>query len=158
VTPTITAPAPSNAKGSYGNWRPPLVGVSLFVPVGGDALLVAETTGGVVLPVGGVRDGQTPEQAAREVLTGGELPFLREVLTERIQMRRRTVIVHVLAATVVPQEAVLRFEYRDARGTLLVLPVADAISRMPPRARLRPRLAMLTLDDSTAHHSIDRTA
>jgi len=157
VTRTVTAPELTGTQVPCTNWRSPLVGVSLFVPVGDDALLVAETTGGVVLPVGGVRDGQTPEQAAHEVLTGGELPPLRRVFTCEQQMRRRTVVTHVLATAVMSRDDTIAFTYRDPRGTLLVLPFREAISRMTPGARSRVLLAALVLADGTAQPPLGRT-
>ncbi|MBP5941685.1 hypothetical protein F3K43_41540 [Streptomyces sp. LBUM 1476] len=143
------APTPTNTKTPYTNWRPPLIGVSLFVPVDGDALLVAKTMGGIVLPVGGVREGQTVEHAAREVLPGGELPHLRRVFTDRRQMRRRAVVTHVLATAAMSQDETLPFAYRDPRGMLLILTIREAISRMPPRTRSRVELAALTLAGGT---------
>ncbi|MGF1236317.1 hypothetical protein ACQSME_03520 [Streptomyces sp. 2-6] len=81
--PTITAVLPhavhAPAQAPYEDWRPPIHGVSLLIPVGADALAVADLRSLIMLPTGTVSDGQTPEQAARDLLLGAPdgLPALR---------------------------------------------------------------------------------
>jgi hypothetical protein len=83
ITATVLPPArnadlaPARKTGPYENWRPPVIGVSLLVPVGADTLVVADLRGLTMMPTGSVHDGQTPEQAAQDVLRGtpNGLPF-----------------------------------------------------------------------------------
>jgi hypothetical protein len=147
---------------AYANWRPPVIGVQLLVPVGTDCLLVADTLGGVVLPVDAVHDGESPWQAAQHVLRGAPhgIPVLRRVVIESRQMRRRKVITHVMATDLLPRETVAPFTYRDPRAELIVLPTDRVIERKPT-ARLRILLALQALavgetayvEDGAVRHS-----
>lgn len=64
-TATTLAPVP-RPHAPYENWRPPVIGVFLLVPVGADCITVADLSGMLMLPVGGVYDGQTPKEAAQD--------------------------------------------------------------------------------------------
>ncbi|MGW1496851.1 hypothetical protein [Streptomyces sp. NPDC002402] len=154
---TITAPAipdsrradpvPARTTAPYENWRPPVIGVSLLVPVGPDALVVADLLGSLMMPNGSVHDGQTPEQAARDVLRGAPDSFLllRRVALARVQMRRRTVITHVLATAPMTREAARHLIYRDPRAEVHVLPTMRLIDDLPPRARQRVLVGLQAL-------------
>ncbi|MEU1449205.1 hypothetical protein, partial [Streptomyces mirabilis] len=61
VTQAIAAP---RIRAPYENWQPPVIGVSLLVPIGADRLAVADLRGMLMLPGGGVYERQTPEDAA----------------------------------------------------------------------------------------------
>ncbi|MBT2411000.1 hypothetical protein J7I94_10555 [Streptomyces sp. ISL-12] len=75
-------PPTQRRHAAYENWRPPVVGVSLFVPVGADCVTAVDLCGMLMLPVGGVYDGQTPEEAGYRVLAdpSGELGCVSKVL------------------------------------------------------------------------------
>ncbi|MEU8687676.1 hypothetical protein [Streptomyces sp. NPDC048665] len=123
----------------YENWRPPVVGVALLVPVGPDCLAVADLLGTLMLPAGGVYDGQTLEEAAHRVLSGptGGLQLLRRVAVDRVQARRREIITHVLATAPTTADVVEELVYRDPRATIRVMPTPRVIDRVWPRARPR---------------------
>ncbi|MCZ0998008.1 hypothetical protein O1M63_07285 [Streptomyces mirabilis] len=72
VTQAVTAP---RIRAPYENWRPPVIGVSLLVPVGADRLAVADLRGMLMLPGGGVHERQRPEDAAHRVLSGPRAAF-----------------------------------------------------------------------------------
>ncbi|MFH9734937.1 hypothetical protein [Streptomyces sp. NPDC017260] len=116
-----------------------MVGVVLLVPVGADCLAVADLRGSIVLPVGAVYDGQTPERAAHEILSGppDELRLLRRVAVDWVQMRRRKVVTHVLAAAPITREAVMDLSYRDPRATIRVMLTLQVIDQVWPPARTR---------------------
>ncbi|MEU1592864.1 hypothetical protein ABZ468_08360 [Streptomyces sp. NPDC005708] len=100
---------------------------------------MANLRGLLTVPVGAVADGQTPEQAAHQVLRGAPdgLPSLRYLVLDRVQMRRRRVITHVLATEPMTREAVTSLAYRDPRATICVLPTRQIIDQASPQARLR---------------------
>jgi hypothetical protein len=126
-------------RAAYENWRPPVIGVSLLVPVRADCLAVADLLGALMLPVGGVYDKQTPEEAAHHVLAGppGELRLLRRVALDWVQARRRKVITHILATAPMTRRAVEALAYRDPRATVRVMPTRQFVDQMWPPARTR---------------------
>ncbi|WP_371792271.1 hypothetical protein OG285_25085 [Streptomyces sp. NBC_01471] len=113
--------------------------MSLLVPVGADALVVADLLGGVMMPSGPVHEGQTPEQAAHQILRGapGGLPALRRVALAWVQTRRRKIITYVLATASIPRETVGRLNYRDPRAVIRVLPTVRVIDDLHEHGRLR---------------------
>ncbi|MFJ6574166.1 hypothetical protein ACIQNU_42925 [Streptomyces sp. NPDC091292] len=138
--PTITtATALRHPKKPYENWRPPLIGVTLLVPVGVDGLLVADTTGhgDITLPTGSVEADEPPERAARRVLRGtrDELPVLRRVAVRQVQMRRRRVISHLIATRPLTRDDTAGLTYRDPRAVLRVLPTGQVIADFPEQVR-----------------------
>ncbi|MGW0825205.1 hypothetical protein [Streptomyces sp. NPDC002845] len=137
--PATAAILTQRSRAACENWRPPVVGVALLVPVGADCLAVADLRGILMLPVGGVYGGQTLEQAAQRVLSGAPdgPPLLRRVAVDWVQMRRRKVVTHVLAAAPMTREAVAALAYRDPRATVRVMPTSQLIDRVWPKARLR---------------------
>ncbi|NEA48430.1 hypothetical protein [Streptomyces sp. SID10815] len=158
--PTITAllahamHAPAPAQAPYEDWRPPIHGVSLLIPVGADALVVADLRGLIMLPAGTVSDGQTPEQAAQGVLLGAPdgLPALQRVACIRKQLRRRKVITHVLATQPMTREAVAQLVYRDPRADLRVLPSMRVLGELTPAGQLRVLTSLQALAiGETAH-------
>ncbi|MGW7715558.1 hypothetical protein ACWGKK_14745 [Streptomyces chartreusis] len=134
-------------RAAYENWRPPVIGVSLLLPVGADCLAVADLRGALMLPVGGVFDEQTPEEAAHHVLAGppGELRLLRRVAVDWVQARRRKVITHVLAAAPMTHSAVEALAYRDPRATVRVMPTLQFVDQMWPPARTRVLVGLQAL-------------
>ncbi|GAA5061183.1 hypothetical protein [Streptomyces similanensis] len=158
--PTITAllphavHAPAPAQAPYEDWRPPIHGVSLLIPVGADTLVVADLRGLIMLPTGTVSDGQTPEQAARDVLLGAPdgLPALQRVACARKQLRRRKIITHVLATKPMTREAVAQLVYRDPRADLRVLPTMRVLGELTPAGQLRVLTSLQALAiGETAH-------
>ncbi|MEV5815925.1 hypothetical protein [Streptomyces mutabilis] len=137
-TAPVTAVTP-RLRASYENWRPPVVGVSLLVPVGADCIVVADLRGMLMLPLGGVYDGQTLQEASRRVLTdaSGELPLLRHVAVDWVQTRRRKVITHVMATTPMTREAVTDLVYRDPRATVRVMPTMQFLDQAWPAGKMR---------------------
>ncbi|MFF4031530.1 hypothetical protein ACFYZ2_17555 [Streptomyces sviceus] len=144
-------------RAAYENWRPPVIGVQLLVPVGADCLLVAETLGSIVLPVDAVHDGETPWEAAQHVLRGASngIPVLRHVVLDQKQMRRRKVITHVLATASVSRGDVAPLTYRDPRGELRVLSTDRVIDRLPTMAKLRVLVALQALAVNTTAYLED---
>ncbi|MFI7103303.1 hypothetical protein ACIBK8_28605 [Streptomyces sp. NPDC050161] len=143
TTPVIpasrtTTPTPARKTAPYEDWRPPITGVSLLIPVGVDALAVVDFLGSIMMPTGTVHTGQTPEQAAQDVLHGAPdgLPLLRRVVLTRSQTRRRKVITHVLATTPMTRADVGHLKYRDPRADVRVLPTMRIINGLPTPARL----------------------
>ncbi|MFE9679490.1 hypothetical protein ACFYO5_36200 [Streptomyces sp. NPDC006259] len=136
--PTATAPAPRR-RTPYENWRPPVIGVSLLVPVGADSITVIDLRGMLMLPVGCVHDGQTPKEAGYRTLAdpGGHLRILRRVTIDCVQTRRRKVITHVFAAAPMTREAVTGLVYRDPRATVRVMPTLQFLDRAWPSGRGR---------------------
>lgn len=136
----VTAPVatPARRHPGYENWRPPIFGVALLLPVGADCLAVADLRGMLMLPVGDVPTGQTPEEAAQHVLASPEdLPPLRRVVINQVQTRRRKVITHVLASAPMTRAAVDALAYRDPRANVRVMPTLEFIDQVWPMARLR---------------------
>ncbi|MFI9024580.1 hypothetical protein [Streptomyces sp. NPDC053560] len=149
--PTITAPAPAaptpvRKAAPYENWRPPIIGVSLLVPVGAGALVVG-LLGCTMLPTGTVYGGQSLEQATQNVLHGapGGLPLVRRVVLAWVQMRRRKVITHVLATESMPRKDVEQLTYRDPRAEVRVLPTLQVIDKLTPKGRLRALVGLQAL-------------
>ncbi|MGW4345255.1 hypothetical protein ACWEL8_09280 [Streptomyces sp. NPDC004690] len=156
--PTITALLPhavhAPAQAPYEDWRPPIHGVSLLVPVGADALAVADLRSLIMLPTGTVSDGQTPEQAARDPLLGAPdgLPAVQRVACVRKQLRRRKVITYMLATKPMTRETVAQCTYRDPRAELRVLPTIRVLGELPPTGRLRVLTSLQALAiGETAH-------
>ncbi|MDQ0904488.1 hypothetical protein QFZ22_000473 [Streptomyces canus] len=155
--PTITAPVlpaarsadpdPELPPGRYENWRPPVIGVAILVPVGADALVVADLSGLIMLPTGAVHDGQTPEQAAQDVLRGipGGLPLIRRVALASTQMRRRKVVTHYLATEPMTRETVGELTYRDPRAHVRVLPTLRVLDSATAAGQLRILVAFQAL-------------
>lgn len=155
--PTFTAPVipatrtgdpvPAQKTASYENWRPPVIGVSLLIPVGSDSLAVADLRGAILMPTGAVHAGQTPEQAAQDVLRGNPdgLPHLRRVALAWVQTRRRKVITHVLATAPMTREATEQMTYRDPRADIRVLPTLHVLNDQPAPGRLRILVALQAL-------------
>ncbi|WP_043684358.1 hypothetical protein [Streptomyces xylophagus] len=149
MTPA-TAAIPARRSVAYEDWRPPVVGVALLIPVGVAGLAVADLHGLLMLPVGDIRTGQSPREAAERILTSGDvLPHLRRVLVDQVQMRRRKVITHVLAPTPTTCAAIDRLVYRDPRATLRVMPTVQFIGEVRPEARLRTLVALQALATGT---------
>ncbi|MEU1566243.1 hypothetical protein ABZ504_38630 [Streptomyces mirabilis] len=144
VTQAVAAP---RMRAPYENWRPPVIGVCLLVPVGADCLAVADLRGMLLLPCGGVYDRQTPEDAAHRVLSGppGSLRLLRRVAVDWVQARRRKVITHVLATAPMTREVVGHLIYRDPRATVRVLPTMRVIDDLPTQGRLRVLVGLQAL-------------
>ncbi|MFE3881894.1 hypothetical protein ACFXPQ_03055 [Streptomyces lydicus] len=147
LTSTERNSAPSRKTTPYENWRPPVIGVSLLVPVGPDAVVVADLLGSITLPTGLVQDGQTPEQAAQDLLRGGqgELPILRRVALAWQQTRRRKVITHVLATAPLTRAAVGHLTYRDPRADVRVLPTMRLLKDLNEVGKLRALVALQAL-------------
>ncbi len=72
VIPALRSADPEQRTAPYENWRPPVIGVSLLVPVGPDSLVVADLNDLIVMPTGSVYDGQKSREAAHYVLHGPE--------------------------------------------------------------------------------------
>ncbi|MET9987164.1 hypothetical protein CJD44_21105 [Streptomyces sp. alain-838] len=145
-----TAPVTASAhrrRTSYENWRPPIVGVSLLVPVGADCIVVADLRGMLMLPVGGVYDGQPLQEASRRVLSdaSGELQLLRRVAVDWVQTRRRKVINHVMVTTPISREAVTDLVYRDPRATVRVMPAMQFLDQASPAGKMRLLVSMRAL-------------
>lgn len=90
-----------------------------------------------MLPVGGVLDGQTPQDAAHRVLSGPELWSLRRVVVDAVQTRRRKIITHVLAAPSMTGEVVTTLVYRDPRATIRIVHTSQFLNEAWPMTRLR---------------------
>ncbi|MFF7452183.1 MULTISPECIES: hypothetical protein [unclassified Streptomyces] len=150
--PTARTTAPAQRRhAAYENWRPPVIGVSLLVPVGADCITVTDLRGMLMLPVGGVHDGQTPEEAGYEVLDdpSGELRILRRVAVDWVQTRRRKVITHVMAAAPMTRSAATGLTYRDPRATVRVIPTLQFLDQRPTgRTRLLVSLQALATGDT----------
>ncbi|GAA1153248.1 hypothetical protein GCM10009654_06010 [Streptomyces hebeiensis] len=150
MTPTAnSAAALPRSRVPYENWRPPVIGVTLLVPVGADELLVADATGcgDIVLPTGSVENDESPEQAAQRALQGTrrDLPVLRQVAVNQVQMRRRKVISHLVATHPLTHEDAADLAYRDPRAVLRVLPTGQAITELPEKAQARLLLGLQAL-------------
>lgn len=154
-----TAPAPRR-HGLYENWKPPVVGVCLLLPVGADCLSVADLRGMLTLPVGTVDNGQTLEQAAHAVVTGPPTPLLnlRHVAVHEIQTRRRKVITHVLAATTMAHDTVATLRYRDPRAVLGIMPTPQFLDQASPPLCARTLTALQALATGTTAQLREHTA
>ncbi|MEU3978869.1 hypothetical protein AB0F77_01970 [Streptomyces sp. NPDC026672] len=154
-TATATTPAPRH-HAPYEDWRPPVTGVSLLVPVGADHITVIDLHGMLMLPVGSMHDGQTSEEAGHRVLTdpSGRLRILRRVAIDRVQTRRRKVITHVMATTPITHGAAVGLVYRDPRATVRVIPTLQLLDRWPTgRARLLISLQALATGETACIES-----
>ncbi|MET9914900.1 hypothetical protein ABZZ74_51010 [Streptomyces sp. NPDC006476] len=142
---TVATPAPRGA--TYENWRPPIVGVALLVPVGAHCLAVADLRGMLMLPVGDVHPGQSVEEAAHNVLhpAAEGLQLLRQVAVDRIQTRRRTITTHLLASLPATRAVVDNLTYRDARADVRIMPTLHFIEQVRPHARLRVLVGLQAL-------------
>ncbi|MFE5092577.1 hypothetical protein ACFRCI_19980 [Streptomyces sp. NPDC056638] len=122
----------------------------------GDGLLLADMTGrgGLALPVGPVEDGETPEQAAQQVLVGAPsgLPILRRVVVDEVRMRRRKITTDILVIGPVTREDTAFLSYRDPRAVLRALPTVRAIADLPEDARARALIGFQTLAIGTVAH------
>ncbi|MFI7364052.1 hypothetical protein ACIBO4_18140 [Streptomyces sp. NPDC050149] len=140
----------------YENWRPPVVGVSLLVPVGMNELLLADTTGhgDLMLPTGSMEAGETPEQAAQRVLVGAPTGFtiLRRVAVDQVQTRRRRVITHIVATLPLANDDAASLSYRDPRALLLSVPRARAVSKLPEQAGHRALIGLGCLSTGLVAH------
>lgn len=146
----VTSSIPAQRRAAYENWRPPVVGIALLIPVGADCLVVADLCGMLMLPVGDVRVGQSPEEAAQRVLAPREsLPLLRRVVVHRVQTRRRKVITHVLASEPMTCAAVDDMTYRDPRADVRVMPTVQFIGEVRPEAGLRILVGLQALATGT---------
>ncbi|MEU2585319.1 hypothetical protein ABZ612_20625 [Streptomyces avermitilis] len=155
--PTITAPVlpsassadpvPASTPTRYENWRPPVIGVALLIPVGADALVVADLRGLITLPTGAVHGGQTPEQAAQDVLRSATdgLPLLRRVILASTQTRRRKVITHHLATEPMTRQMVGELIYRDPRADVRVLPTLRVLDSVTAAGQQRILVALQAL-------------
>lgn len=152
-TPTTANPAARQRHirktAPYENWRPPLVGVSVLVPLGTTCLLVAELRGDLLVPCGPVHDGQTPEEAVQNVLLGAPsgIPVLRRVAVDWAQMRRRQISTYVVATKPLVHADAARLAYRDGRADLQMLPIAQATSALPSLAQARVLAGVKALAD-----------
>ncbi|MFB6988607.1 hypothetical protein ACFC0C_16035 [Streptomyces sp. NPDC056178] len=130
--------------------------MSILVPVAGDGLLLADMTGrgDLVLPVGPVEDGETPEQAAQQVLPGtpGSLPIVRLVAVDEVQMRRRKIITHIMVTGPITREDTAFLSYRDPRAVLRALPTVRAIADLPEGARTRALIGLQALAIGAVAH------
>ncbi|GAA1708217.1 hypothetical protein GCM10009680_56270 [Streptomyces yatensis] len=119
------------------------------MPIGTTHLLVAELRGDLLVPSGPVHNGQAPEQAAQNVLLGapGGIPVLRRVAVDWVQMRRRQIFTHVVAAKPLTRADAACLTYRDGRADLLALPTAQAAAALPALARARVLAGLKALAD-----------
>ncbi|MCM3264761.1 hypothetical protein M3765_12115 [Streptomyces thermoviolaceus] len=135
----------------YENWRPPVIGVSLLVPVGADCITVVDLRGMLMLPVGALHDGQTPEEAGYRVLTdpSGRLRLVRRVAVDSVQTRRRKVITHVMAAAPMTRGTVRSLVYRDPRAIVRVMPTLQVLDQWSiGRTRLLVSLQAMATGDT----------
>jgi hypothetical protein len=158
-TPTVTTPAPRR-RAAYENWRPPVIGVCLLVPVGADRIVVADLHGLLILPVSGVDDGQTLRDASHQMLADSSraLHHLRRITTDCVQTRRRKVITHVMATAPITREAVTELVYRDPRAVLRALPTLHFLDQASPSTRARTLAALQALATATTAPLIEHTA
>ncbi len=159
--PTATAPAPAPRRHApYENWKPPVVGICLLLPVGTDCLAVANLQGILTLPVGTVNKGQTLEQASHAVMPGlqSHRLNLRHAAVHEVQARRRKVVTHVLAATAITHDTVTTLRYRDPRAVLKVMPTLQFLDHTSPRTRARTLSALQALATGTTADLIEHTA
>ncbi|MFD8391064.1 hypothetical protein ACFV2N_18150 [Streptomyces sp. NPDC059680] len=137
--PAATATSPVRPRAAYENWRPPVIGVALLVPVGPGLSRRRRPAGTLMLPVGGVYNGKALEEAAHRLLSrlADGLQFLRRVAVGWVQTRRRKVITHVQAAAPTTVATVEELAYRDPRATVRVLPTLQLLDQVWPTARIR---------------------
>ncbi|MFC8727067.1 MULTISPECIES: NUDIX hydrolase [Streptomyces] len=146
MTSVAALPAPgTRRRAAYENWRPPIVGVSVLAIVrNGRLLLLQLHDGSYVLPTANVEDGQSPEEAAQGALAGlvPGLPVQRQVVVDRVQMRRRRVFSHVVVTEALTAPEVRALTFRDPRADVQVLPTTRALAVLPPGAQLRAVLGL----------------
>jgi hypothetical protein len=84
---------------------------------------------------------------------------MRRVAVDWVQMRRRKVITHVMAAAPMTGEAVTGLIYRDPRATVRVIPTLQFLDQWPTgRARLLvSRQALATGDPACIEDGVVRT-
>lgn len=148
MTPTLAATATLLTRAPYENWRPPSIGVSVLVPVGAHEVALACVPGGtLVLPTGAIEHDQSPEEAARAVLTGlpEGLPVRRTVAVEQVQMRRRKIITHLVVTDPLTRRVAEMLVYRDLRAEVHILPTVQAVAALPQRARARALISLQAL-------------
>ncbi|WP_432104086.1 hypothetical protein [Streptomyces sp. bgisy091] len=144
MTPALAPTAAPRRRAPYENWRPPIVGVSVLVPVGAHELALVRVPGGaLVLPTGAFEQEQSSEEAAQAVFTG--LPVRRRVAVEQVQMRRRTVITHLVVTDSLTRGVAEVLAYRDPRAEVHILPTVQAVAALPQRARSRALLGLQAL-------------
>ncbi|MFM9629841.1 MULTISPECIES: hypothetical protein [Streptomyces] len=147
VMPVLRGVDPARRTAPYENWRPPVIGVSLLVPVGSDSLVVADLRDLILMPTGSVHDGRKPSEAAHDVLRGAPegLPVLRRVALACTQMRRRKVITHIWATAPMSREDVGALSYHDPRADVRVLPTMRVVDELTQSGRLRVLVALQAL-------------
>ncbi|MGW3521832.1 hypothetical protein [Streptomyces hydrogenans] len=149
MTAVSPAPAPPAVRrpAPYENWRPPIVGVGLLVPVGADRIILVRTCGILSIPTGAVEDTQDVQDAARAVLTGlpHGLPIQRRVAVQHVQTRRRQVITHTVVTRPLLPEEVPCLAYRDLRAEVCILPTTAAAVALTERGRARLLLGLQAL-------------
>ncbi|WP_172387217.1 hypothetical protein [Streptomyces sp. MNP-20] len=138
---------PPRPRARYENWRPPLYGVSLLIPVGTDALVITDLRGLISLPAGPVAPDQSPQEAAQHVLRGapGDLPELRHVVLASAQMRRRKVITHVLATAPITPKTAAHLAYHDPRAEVRVWPTMTVIDNVASLTQVRVLVGLQVL-------------
>lgn len=159
-TPTPTTAIPTARQrhmrkiAPYENWRPPLVAVSLLVPVETSHLLLAELRSDLLVPCGPAHNGQAPERAAQNILLGAPsgIPVLRPVAVDWVQMRRRQIFTYVVATNPLTRADAACLTYLDGRADLLMLPTAQATAALPALARARVLAGLKALADHEMAH------
>jgi hypothetical protein len=149
---------PTIGTAPYENWRPPLLWTAVLVLVEPDDLLLNDATGQgslLLLPGGPVSDGQAPMDAARHALLGAEkgLPIARHVATDKTQLRRRQVTVHIFASSLLSRREATVLRPLDARAITRIVPIDHAIPLLPPRARTRAETGLAALTTSGTANS-----
>jgi hypothetical protein len=148
VTLPLAPTAVPRPRAPYENWRPPVIGVSVLVPVGADELALACLLGSIlVLPTGTVEHDQSPEEAAQAVLTGLPygLPLQRRVAVYQAQMRRRKVITHLVVTDPLTRGMAETLTHHDPRAKVRILPTVQAVAALPPHGRSRALLGLQAL-------------
>lgn len=142
---SLIEPAPDGPRTPYMNWRPPTTWTAVVLLVEPDHLLLRDVGGGgVLLPGGPVRDGQTPLQAARSTLAGpggSERTLLPAVVYQR-QMTRRVLYLHTFISEPLPRTVADTVELADSRSRSLILQRSQAWNRLPAIARLYAQFAI----------------
>jgi hypothetical protein len=151
AVPASLVVSETRRRAVYEDWRPPVIGVALLIPVGAGCLAVADLQGLLMLPVGGVFGQQTPMEAASRVLFGppGDLRLLRRVAVDWVQTRRRKVITHVMATAPLTPDNVERLIYRDARARVRVMATHQFVDQVWPGVRPRILVGLQALATGT---------